>query len=179
MKNMEPSPKLGKEPPPEFNTHIGSRGDQRKFFEKYKTGDFQPDHIDEDFESVREEVGSFYDVPAENLYFIPDDQVVRKRTKRAFSVVLLNNGNHYYIDGRMPHAVLLRVLKETHRVPYDPEETETYTSIHGFIDPDGFPDVPMIQKESEKLGKPITWFIRYVVSSPSTPPPPESPIQID
>lgn len=160
--------------PPNLFTH----GAQREHFEKYKSG-YRPELEDEDYEPVRKEVALFYGVPVEHCHFIADDKLQKtRRTQRAFSVVILDNGERYYIDGRTPHATLLRALKNTFHVNFDPEGDDC-TSVHGFLDPNEFQDVPMVQAEAIKLKRPITWFVRYTVPSSSPKSPiPESPIEI-
>jgi hypothetical protein len=170
---MSPEGSMPLNQPPKLFTH----GEQRKHFEKYEKG-HRLEFGDEEYEAVRQEVAAFYDVPPEHRYFIADDKLQNvRRTQRAFSVVILNTGERYYIDGRTPHATLLRALKNTFKVDFD-IEGEEYASVHGFIDPGEFEDVPMVQAKAIELGKPITWFVRYTVSSSSSPSTPRAPIEL-
>lgn len=168
-------------PTPEEPARLFTHGAERERFEAYKKN-FNPELIDEDFEEVRKEIAEHYQVPPENRRVIADEKLSeRKRLQRAFSVVILDSGERHYIDGRTAHAVLMRTLKNTYKVDFDPEteeENRNYVSVHGFLDPDGFEGSEMVQKKSEELKRPITWFVRYTVPSSSSSPVPESPVEI-
>lgn len=156
---------------------IYTHGANRQHFEKYKRGQ-EPHLADDDFESVRQEIAKYYGIPTDHSFFISDDVLTKQRTRRAFSIVILPNAESFYIDGRTAHSVLLRTLQNTYRVPFDPEGEE-FVSVNGFVDPEGFPDVPDVQKKAKELKRPITWFVRYTTSSPSSSsPPPVSPVEI-
>ncbi len=162
--------------PERFNTHAVK---MRAHFETYDEKE-KFENGEEDFDPVREEICQHYGVPndEEHRFIIDNDIVKKQRTRRAFSVVLVprtagDGRDGYYIDGRVPHAVLLRRLANHHKVPL---ADDSYESIHGFLDPAGFPDVENVQTRAQERGQPITWFVRYTVNgSPATPP---SPVEL-
>lgn len=177
---ISPSMPISEPAPPNEPVRLHTHGAQRDHFEKYTAG-YEAELADEDYEAVREEIALHYGVPAEHRHIISDDLIDKKRrTQRAFSVVILDNGEKYYIDGRTPHAILLRTLKKMFHVPFDPDDVDAYSSVHGFIDPDGFADIEMVQNKAKELGRSVTWFVRYTVpsSSPSSSPLPASPIEM-
>jgi len=152
--------------PIQFPYRPGSK--LRDHFEQYKT-DLHPELQEVDFEEIRVEIALFYGVPSEHIFVIKDEQVNKKRVSRAFSVVITHEGEKYYVDGRVPHAILLRHLVNEKKAKFVIEETEKYDSVHGFLDPEGFEDSPDIQTESKRRGEKITWFVRYKISSPHSP----------
>jgi len=98
-----------------------------------------------------------------HIFVIDNDKIAKQRANRAFCVVVKNEGESnreaWYIDGRMPHATLLRRLENHYKL--DIENEETYL---GFLDPAGFEDSELIQDEAKKRGHKITWFIKAYVS---------------
>lgn len=150
--------------PVRLNTH----GAARPNFETYKEP-FEADLQDEDYEDLRVEIATYYSVPPKHRVIIRDQQLEKtQRTQRAFSVLVLDTGERYYVDGRVPHATLLRYLKNKFQLSIDIEEGTGFSSVHGFMDPDGFPHVPLVQEAAQKAEKTITWFVRYTTSSPGT-----------
>jgi hypothetical protein len=162
--------------PPRIFTH----GTARPTFETYKNP-FEATLSDEDYAELREEIGTYYEVPREHRAFIPDEQLEKKqRTQRAFSVLILDNGERYYADGRVPHATLLRHLTSKFKLSINLEEGTGFGSVHGFMDPDGFQDAQIVQDAAKKEGRTITWFVRYTTPSPFPKAPvlPSSPIEL-
>lgn len=146
--------------PPIINTR-----EEGKFhiFETYDEKHI-PEFDAEDCGEIRQHIGDYFGVPSEHQYSVEDEEVATLRETRAFSVVILKDGQSYSIDGRLPHAVLMRALQNEHTVPFSVENTEDYNSFHGFMDPNGFKQVEEIQEEAERRGKKITWIIRYRTS---------------
>lgn len=139
------------------------RADIRDHFETYRRN-FVPEFSEDEYEGIRGEIADFYNIPGEHVFVVPDEQLVKKRAKRAFSIVILRNGDSYYIDSLAPHAVMMRRLQNEHKVPFDIDDDENYSSLHGFLDPEGFIDIPQVQEVAQKRGKPIYWFLRYHTS---------------
>jgi len=133
-------------------------------FEAYE-GNVKFENGEPEFDVVREEIATRYGVPfeKETHVFIGDNELVNnQRHQRAFSIVRRKNGDKteaWYIDGRLPHAVLLRRLYNFYGIPKD-DENEVF---NGFLDSEAFEDIPEIQERAKKIGKPITWFIRETV----------------
>ena len=159
--------------PQMFNT-IGHK--LKAHFEKYN-GDAGFENGEPEFDEIREEIARYYGVPfteerdnapeGENHLFIVDNSMVaNQRHARAFCVIQRKEGDKtdaWYIDGRLPHAVLLRRLYNYYGVPDDDSDEKSL----GFLDTEGFNEVEDIQKKSQELGKQIKWFIKDT-SSPSS-----------
>ena len=154
-----------------FNTHDPIL---RAHFEKYN-GEMSFENGEPEFDDVRLEIAAHYGVPvpaededigetSAGYIFIVDNKLVKKqRHHRAFCVVRRKEGEKqraWYIDGRLPHAVLLRRLYNYYGVS-DDDNNEVFL---GFLDNEGFPDIDEIQKRAEEQEKPINWFIRETVS---------------
>jgi len=152
--------------PPVFDTH-GPR--LKAHFERYN-GDAELENGEPEFDEIREEIARYYGVPfteerentpgGENhLFFVGNDMVPNQRHTRAFCVIKRTEGDKtdaWYIDGRMPHAIMLKRLYNYYKVPDDDHNEKSL----GFLDDEGFPEIEAIQKKSEELGRPIKWFIR-------------------
>lgn len=150
--------------PPVFNT-LAPR--LRAHFEMYN-GDAKFENGEPEFDEIREEIARYYGVPEDNLFIVDNSMVENQRHARAFCVIQRKEGDKtdaWYIDGRMPHAVLLRRLYNYYKVPDDDSDEKSL----GFLDTEGFPEIEDIQKKSKELGKPITWFIKETsIPSPVT-----------
>lgn len=164
-----------------FNTITNPK--LRAWFEKYN-GEQQFENGEPEFDMVRQEIADHFNVPyttegddedkdedkKENHLFIVDNEMVEKqRHYRAFCVITRGEGENrdgWYIDGRLPHAVMLRRLYNHYNVPDDDENEISL----GFLDDEGFPDIEDIQKKAQEQGRPIQWFIRDVVSPERTSP---------
>lgn len=155
-----------------FNTHHPKL---RGHFEKYN-GDLELENGEPEFDDIRREIAQHFGVPfneesadaisshEEGHIFIIDNEMVEKqRHVRAFCVIRRQVGDKkdaWYIDGRMPHATMLLRLYNHYHVPDDDHNEISL----GFLDDQGFANVPEVQKKAEEQGKPITWFIRETVS---------------
>lgn len=145
----------------------------RAWFERYD-GVEQFENGEPEFDPIREEIADHFGVPyttegdvdsqKENHIFIVDNEMVEnQRHYRAFCVLTREeNGKKsgWYIDGRLPHAVMLRRLYNHYNVP-DDDENEIAL---GFLDEQGFPDIEKIQEKAKERGKPIRWFLRNIIS---------------
>jgi len=149
----------------------------RAHFERYD-GAEQFENGEPEFDPIRQEIADHFDIPytteddqdsqKENHLFIVDNAMVEnQRHHRAFCVLIREeNGKNdgWYIDGRLPHAVMLRRLYNHYNVP-DDDENET---ILGFLDEQGFPDIEKIQEKAKERGKPVVWFIRNIINPEKT-----------
>jgi hypothetical protein len=158
--------------PPIFNTHHPRL---RGHFEMYD-GAEAFENGEPEFDEVRKEIANHFGVPfveeeeggelsdaTGNLFIIDNKHVENQRHHRAFCVVKRKEGDEeraWYIDGRMPHATMLKRLYGHYGVP---EDDHNEISI-GFLDDEGFPDIEEIQKKAKEQGKQIQWFIRETVS---------------
>ena len=142
----------------------------RAHFENYKEEQLS-ENGEPKYDEVREEIAKHYGVPftteedegaakkENHLFFIDNKIVKRQRSHRAFCVIRRVEGgktDSWYIDGRLPHATLLARLYNFYEVP-DDDANERYL---GFLDYDGFSDIPLIQKRAKELGRKITWFLK-------------------
>ena len=157
--------------PPVFNTLSPKL---KAHFETYD-GEMAFENGEPEFDDIREEIASHYGVPfvedredapeSENHLFIVDNDMVKnQRHARAFCVIKRIEGGRpdaWYIDGRMPHAILLKRLYNHYKVPDDEHNEKAL----GFLDNEGFPEIESIQEKAKELGKPITWFIRDTINS--------------
>ena len=136
-------------------------------FERYD-GNEKFENGEPEFDEVREEIANHYGVPFlknSHIFIIDNETVANQRHHRAFCVVLRKNGEEktgWYIDGRMPHATMMKRLYGHYGIPKDDKNE----AVFGFIDPDGFDEVPDIQKKAEEQGKLIQWFVRDTMLSP-------------
>lgn len=118
-----------------------------------------------EFDEIREEITRYYGVPEDHLFIVDNKMVPNQRHNRAFCVIHRKEGDKtdaWYIDGRMPHAVLLKRLYNYYKVPDDDSGEKSL----GFLDTEGFPEIESIQEKANEIGKPITWFVKDT-SSPS------------
>ena len=160
--------------PEVFDTHA-----QQLFghFETYD-GANKFENGEPEFNEIREEIAKYYGVPftedrentpgAENhLFFVDNKLVPNQRHSRAFCVIQRKEGDEidaWYIDGRLPHAIMLRRLYNYYKVPDDEHNEKSL----GFLDTEGFPEIEDIQEKAKELGKQITWFIRDSTSPTPT-----------
>jgi hypothetical protein len=136
----------------------------RAHFENYEEGP-QFENGEPSFDDIREEIAVYYGVPCDeaHLFIIDNKMLDRMRHYRAFCVLRRKIGGSqdaWYIDGRLPHAAMLRRLYNYYGVP-DDDRNEI---VLGFLDDEGFPDVKEIQEKVAKENKDIRWFVREVVS---------------
>lgn len=158
--------------PEVFNTHAPKL---KAHFERYN-GEAGHEGHESEFDDIREEIARYYGVPfteddderGKNHIFIIENSLVKnQRHVRAFCVIQRKEGDKeeaWYIDGRMPHVTMLQRLYNYYHVPDDGFNVKTL----GFLDDEGFPEIEAIQKKSQEIGKPITWFVRETTSK--TPP---------
>ncbi|MEK7576520.1 MAG: hypothetical protein AAB482_02375 [Patescibacteria group bacterium] len=155
-----------------FNTHNHRL---RGHFENY-SGKKEFENGEPEFDEIRQEIAKHFGVPFveenedelskqdEGHIFIIDNKLVpNQRHYRAFCVVVREKDGKrdaWYIDGRMPHATMLLRLYNHYGVS---EEDRNEVSL-GFLDDEGFPNIPEIQEKAEEQKKPIRWFIRETVS---------------
>lgn len=143
--------------PSVFNTHSVKL---RAHFETYG-GDQKFENGEGELDDIRTEIAEHFGVPNDenHILIIDNDMVENQRHRRAFSVIVRKKPGEedaWYIDGRTAHITQLNRLYNYYGVP-DDEFNEKHM---GFLDVDGFDDIEDIQKESQKKGKPIHWFIR-------------------
>lgn len=164
--------KMPEKKPEIFNTispHL--RGHFESYNEEPKFENGEPE-----YDEVREEIARYYGVPftteeddensnKENHIFIIDNKIVKKqRDHRAFCVIRRNeNGkvSSWYIDGRVGHSTMLQRLYNYYHVPEDYDHNEISL---GFLDYDGFRDIAAVQKRSQEIKRPITWFLKETTS---------------
>jgi hypothetical protein len=165
--------------PPVFDTQHPKL---RAHFENYEGG-VEFINGEPTFDEVREEIAEHFGVPNDekHMFIIDNKMVVRMRHYRAFCVLRREvNGKMeaWYIDGRLPHATMLRRFYDEQSKKrknddknddkkddeYDESEGDKYEKFLGFLDDEGFPDVPDIQKRVSEEKKEIRWFVRYTVS---------------
>lgn len=166
---MEEQPKFE---PPVFNSHSAHL---QAHFENYKE-EQTFENGEPELDEIRREIADYYGVPysfeeesiqsahkENHLFFVDNKMVSKQRNKRAFCIIRrTENGktDAWYIDGRMPHFTLLQRLYNYYKVPDDDLNEKSL----GFLDDEGFKDIPIIQKKAEELGRPVTWFLRDTTS---------------
>jgi hypothetical protein len=163
----------------------------RAHFEKYD-GEAGHENGEPEFDEIREEIADHFGIPyttdadkdskdsaTENhIVIVDNDMVENQRHYRAYSIVIREKGGKrdaWYIDGRLPHATMLRRLYGHYNVPED-DDNEI---ILGFLDEEGFPDNEIVQERAKQLGKPIKWFIRDVVKPDNISPEEEKKVAED
>lgn len=149
----------------------------RAHFENYEGG-VEFVNGEPTFDEVREEIAAYYGVPndEDHMFIIDNKMVARMRHYRAFCVLRREvNGKMeaWYIDGRLPHATMLRrFYKKNYKKSeddkkddeFDELEGNKYEKFLGFLDDEGFPDIPDIQKRASEEKREIRWFVKYTVS---------------
>ncbi len=150
----------------EFEPHVFDTKSHKlkAYFENYE-GDLKFENGEPEFDEIREEIAEHYGVPfekEEHIFIVDNKLIDRQRHARAFSVVQRKkegSADAWYIDGRLPHAVLLRRLYNHYGIPKDDQNE----AVLGFLDPNEFEGIKEIQKKAKESGVPITWFVRETV----------------